>query len=243
LSSSTELTRDTLFEGHLILYQPREGYRFSIDALLLAGFITLRPGEKALDLGAGCGVISLVLACRYPKSILAGLEIQTRLARCFARNIRENRLVQRVFPVLGDLRRPPFRPGAFDVVFTNPPFRSPRAGRLSPNEEERLARHEILASLEDVLKAARVLLRERGRFFIIYPAHRLATLMAKAKGFRLEPKRLQVVHSYPGDEGRLVLLEAVKGGGEELRVLPPFFIYQHPGGPYTSEAEKLFVLS
>ncbi len=238
-----ELSRDTLFDGKLILYQPQKGYRFSIDSLLLANFVNLRPLEKAVDLGAGCGVISIITAMRYHKAFIIGLEIQPRLLACFSQNILENHISDRIFAVMGDIRYPPFSPSSFDVVFTNPPFRSPKTGRLSPNEEERLARHEILVTLDDVLIAARTLLKERGRFFIIYPANRLATLLTKARQLSLEPKRLQIVYSYPGDEARLVLMEAVKGAGEELKVLPPFFIYKHPSGSYTSEAEKLFVLS
>ncbi len=237
-----ELSRDTLFNERVILYQPQKGYRFSIDSLLLASFVNLRPLEKALDLGAGCGVISIIISMRYQQAFITGLEIQPRLLTCFSQNIMENCLSDRVFAVRGDIRHPSFKSSVFDVIFTNPPFRSPMAGRLSPNEEERLARHEILVTLDDVLKAASILLKERGRFFIIYPASRLVTLITKSRQVRLEPKRLQIVHSYPGDEARLVLMEAVKGAGEEIRVITPFFIYQYPGGPYTSDAERLFVL-
>ncbi len=236
---NSEFTRETFRD--LVLYQPRTGYRFSVDAFLLADFVPLKPGARVLELGAGCGVVSLLLARREERARFFGLEIQDRLARCLAQNIRVNRLEERVFAVRGDLRLPPFRPESFDVVVTNPPFYPVGRGRLSPDEEERIARHEILATLPQVIRSAGRLLKHRGVLVIIYPATRLAELMVCLKEHRLEPKGLQMIHSYPGDEGRLVRLRASKGGGAELRIEPPFFIYQAPGGPYTPEAEALFV--
>ncbi len=238
MCAGDDLSRDTL--GDLVFYQPQDGYRFSIDALLLAGFVRLRPRERVVDLGAGCGVLALLLAAKFPQTFFVALELQARLACCVRLNTEANHLFNRVFPVRADLRKPPLRPASFDVVVTNPPFRAPHTGRLSPSLEERIARHEIKATLTDVLEAAQGLLRERGRLYLVYPAQRLARLLAEARAKRLEPKLLRVVHSYPGDEGRLVLLEAVKGGGEELRILPPLFIYQRRGGPYAPEVEALF---
>jgi tRNA1Val (adenine37-N6)-methyltransferase len=238
----SDLSREEFFGGQLILYQPRRGYRFSIDAFLLAGFVRLKPGELALELGAGCGVISLWLARRVAAKILA-LEIQERLVSCLALNIRENALEDRVLGLRADLRRPPFKPEVFDVVFSNPPFHPLGRGRLAPTEEERLARHEILTTLEEVIVNARRLLRLRGRFSLIYSAQRLPELFVLLKREGLEPKRLRLVHSYPGDQGRLVLMEAIKGGGKELHILPPLFIYETRGGSYTAEVKQLFEAS
>ncbi len=234
---NSEFTKEVFRD--LIFYQPRKGYRFSVDAFLLADFVALKPGELALELGAGCGVVSLIVAKRQPEARLLALEIQGRLLRCLARNIRENQLEKRVFAVGGDLRKPPFRPGTFDVVFSNPPFYSLGSGRLPPEREEQIARHEILATLPQVVKSAKILLRHRGRLILIYPASRLDELLIALAGEGFSPKKLQMIHSYPGDEGRLLRLQALKMGGRELRVLPPFFIYQYPGGPYTPEAASL----
>ncbi len=233
-----DLTRDSI--GDLILYQPQRGYRFSLDAVLLAGFVRLRPGDRVLELGAGCGVVSLFLARRFPQVRFWTLEIQDRLTRCLSLNIRKNNLTQRVFGLQGDLCYLPFKEGCFSIVVTNPPFYPLNTGRLCPDEEERLARHEVKASLEDVLAASKKALKERGRFYIIYPASQLVRLMVEARKQRLEPKRLRLVYSYPQDQGRLVLLEAIKGGGAELQVLPPLFIYVSRGGPYAPEVEALF---
>ena len=238
--SGTELTRETFLNRKLILYQPKIGYRFSLDAFLLAGFVKPKRKDQILELGSGCGVVSLLLAYRHPKNKFIGLEIQTRLVRCFQMNIKANQMEKRVFAIQGDLRRPPFRPHSFDLVLTNPPFYPVGRGRLPPHEEDKLARHEILAGLEHVAQTAQNLLKPKGRLDLIYPASRLDYLLNILDEYLFRPKTLRLVHSYPGDEGRLVLLEAVKGGGRELRVLPPLFIYVKKGGAYTAEVEQLF---
>ncbi|WP_456433050.1 tRNA1(Val) (adenine(37)-N6)-methyltransferase [Thermosulfuriphilus sp.] len=237
-----EVTCEQLF-GRLSICQPRHGYRYSIDAFLLAAFVHLRPGELAVEFGTGCGIVSLVLAMRYPKARILGLEIQESLAALAGRNLLASSLEDRVLFIRGDVREAPrLLRRKVDVVLANPPYHPLGTGRLNPDEQETLARHEIMLDLKGLFQVAAGILRIKGRLYLVYPASRLAGLLSQAKATGLEPKRLQVVYSYPGDEGRLVLLEARKGSGEELRILSPFFIYQRPGGPYTSQAEGLFRL-
>lgn len=237
-----ELTDDTLFAGRLSCRQHRDGYRFSVDAVLLAHFFTPRPTEAILDLGCGCGVIPLILAYRWPKVRLTGLELQPQLAALARLNAVDNNLTERINIVEGDLRAIAalFTPGQFQRLVCNPPFYRSAAARLNLDPERRMARHEVAADLAEVVKAAGGLLHKGGRADLVYPAERAAALLATLRGVGLEPKRLQVVHSFPGGPGKLVLVEALKGGGEELEVLPPFFIYREQGGGYSPEMARCY---
>jgi len=237
-----ELTDDTLFAGRLTCRQHRDGYRFSVDAVLLAHFFTPRPAESILDLGCGCGVIPLILAYRWPNLSLTGLELQPRLAALARRNVADNNLVERINIVEGDLRQIAglFTPGQFQRLVCNPPFYRSDGARLNLDPERRLARHEVAADLAEVVAAAGWLLHKGGRVDLVYPAERVAALLVALRGAGLEPKRLQVVHSYSGGPGKLVLVEALKGGGEELEILPPFFIYREQGGGYSPEMARCY---
>lgn len=237
-----ELTDDTLFAGRLSCRQHRDGYRFSVDAVLLAHFFTPRPGEAILDLGCGCGVIPLILAYRWPDPRLTGLELQPPLAALARRNVADNNLAERINIVEGDLRAITtlFAPGQFQRLVCNPPFYRSAAARLNLDPERRLARHEVAADLTEVVAAAAWLLHKGGRVDLVYPAERAVALLAALRGAGLEPKRLQVVHSFPGGPGKLVLVEGLKGGGEELEILPPFFIYREAGGEYTAEMARCY---
>ncbi len=234
-----EFTEDRLFSGRLTVCQPRKGYRFSIEALLLAGFVRARSRDRILELGAGCGVVTVLLALRFPGVKIAALEIQKRLVQALKFTLAANKLGKRVLAIRGDLRKPPFLPERFDLVVANPPFKAPERGRLPPDRENLIARTEILARLEDFLKAARKLLVPKGKMVLVYPALRLADLLSEMRRQGLEPKRLRLVHSYPQDEGRFVLVEGLRGGKPEIRVEPPLFIYQEPG-VYSEEVSRFF---
>lgn len=236
------ITQDSLFSGRLQCFQYRQGYRFSIDAVLLSHFITPRPDDRILDLCAGCGVVSLILTYRWPETNLTALEIQPQLAELIRRNIKTNHFEERVEVIEGDCQQinDLVEVGSFEWVVCNPPYRKADTGRQNPAEEQAVARHEIKVDLAGVIKAVSFALKTRGRVAFVYPALRIAALVTALKNNGLEPKRLQIVHSYPGGEGRLVLLEAIKGGGEELVILPPFYIYKEPNGDYSDEMEKYY---
>ena len=239
-----DLTSDTLFDGRLNCLQPRQGYRFSIDAILLAHFIKPDPVGNILDLGAGCGVISLILAHRWPNLRLTGLELQNSLAFAFQRNIELNHLADRLNLIRGDLRKikEVLSAGSFAQVVCNPPYYKCGSGRCNPDSEQAIARHEIMADLEDTVKAAFFAVKNKGRVAFIYPAERGAALLTSLHRHRLEPKRLQIVYSYPGGPGRLILVEGIRGGGEELQILPPFYIYQEPNSrQYSPEMAALYL--
>ncbi len=236
------MTEDTLFDGNLRILQPEKGYRFSVDAVLLASFVSPRAGDRILDLGAGCGIISLILAYRYSAVNLTALELQTGLFRLLERNVELNHFAGRLCALQGDVQeiRERIRAESFDLVLSNPPYRTLASGRQNPEDEEAIARHELRVDLDGVLAAASYAVRNRGRTAIIYPAQRLAELLRKMGRNSLEPKRMQTVHSYPGAPARMVLLEAVKNGGEELQILPPLFIYREKGGEYSLEMSELY---
>jgi tRNA1Val (adenine37-N6)-methyltransferase len=236
----SEDTLDTLIDGKLRLYQSRTGYRFSLDALLLAHFVTIKRCDRIVDLGAGNGPIALLLSHLHPLASLTGLEVQPAMAERAKRSVALNRLDDRVAIVAGDLREigSIFTPSSFDVVVSNPPFRKPSSGRISANREKQLARHEIKGGLTDFLAAAAYLLRPKGRLALIYAAERAVELLVSLRRAGLEPKRLRWVHSFAVDGALLVLVEAVKGGRSGIEVEPPLVIYRK-GKEYSAEVAKI----
>lgn len=235
-------TKDTLFDGDLYCAQYENGYRFSLDAVLLAHFVQPRPGQRFLDLGAGCGVISLILCYRWPDISLTTLELQPRLSSLIEQNIAQNKFEKQIQTLCGDLRKIDtlVKPESFNQVVCNPPYGSLGSGRQNPDDEQAIARHEIQCKLTDVVQAISFCLKNRGRASLIYPADRVAGLIHALKSKKLEPKRMQVVYSYPESSGKLVLIEAMKNGGEELAILPPFYIYTQQEGEYSPEMAKLY---
>jgi len=237
-----ELTCDSLFNGRLTCCQHRTGYRFSVDSVLLTHFFTPRPSENILDLGTGCGIMPLILACRWPELSLTGLELQPQLVELARRNIEANGYAERIVIREGDLRgvQEIFQPGEFQRVLSNPPYRKLAGGRQNLGSEQAAARHEINADIAAVARAAGWLLQKGGKADLVYPATRLVSLLSSLRQHGLEAKRLQMVHSYPGGPGKLVLVEARKGGGEELDVLPPFFIYREAGAEFSPEMARCY---
>jgi tRNA1Val (adenine37-N6)-methyltransferase len=214
---------DEFMDGRLKLIQSKTGYRFSIDAILLSQFVTIKRGDRVVDLGTGCGIIPLILLLTRPVGQIFGVEIQRDLADQAARNIVLNGYENRMGVILGDIKHPPFAPSSSDVVTCNPPYRPKNSGRINPDLQRAIARHEMLASLGDILNAATRTLRAKGRLAMIYPAVRLVEVLVRMRGFNLEPKRIRVV--YPGmeSEAKLALIEASLGGRKGLKVLPPLF--------------------
>jgi tRNA1(Val) A37 N6-methylase TrmN6 len=212
---------DDFMEGRLKLIQSGAGYRFSMDAILLSEFVTIKQGDTLVDLGTGCGIIPLVLILTRPIGHAVGLEIQFDLVDQAARNIILNRFERKMGVVQGDIKHPPIASSSADVVVCNPPYRQKNSGRINPDSQRAIARHEILASLNDILNAARQILRAKGRLAMIYPAVRLVDLLVRMRGFDLEPKKIRIV--YPGlqTEAKLALVEASLGGRGGLKVLPP----------------------
>jgi tRNA1Val (adenine37-N6)-methyltransferase len=234
-------TRDSLFDGRLILCQPREGYRFSIDAVLLAGLTSVQPHERVLDLGTGCGVVLLILAVQGKGCAWEGVEVQPDLADLARANAELNGLAEKVLIHPVDVRQVPgvLPEGTVDVVVTNPPYRRARSGRVNPDRQKAVARHEVLGTLDDFCRAAFHALRDGGRLAIIYPAVRLDDLMVAVVRYGFRPKKLTMIHSCEGEPARLVHMECRKGGGPEVHVAPPFYIYDSKGG-YTEQMERLY---
>jgi tRNA1Val (adenine37-N6)-methyltransferase len=225
------LTCDSFFEGRLQVRQHRDGYRFSIDAVLLGNLVRSRPGDRVLDLGTGCGIVALILVFRFPGVTVTGLELQPGLAELARRNVALNGMTAAIDIQEGDLRQ--IRPGkamaSFDVVASNPPYRKARAGRVSPGVQRAVARHEIAATLSEVVRCAARMLRMGGRFVAVYAAERLTDICCEMRLAGLEPKRLQMVHSRPGEAAKLIVLEGLKGGRPGLDIGAPLFVYTDNG--------------
>ncbi len=224
--------------------QPKNGYRFSVDALLLYHFVNTPFVRRIADLGAGSGIIGLLLAEKYPQARVSLYELQDSLARAGERNISLNNMEGRVKVLKADVREigagsMSFEEGSFEIAVSNPPFRKERSGLVSAEAEKAIARHEIKLKLPELVRAASYLLKPKGRFFLIHHPGRLAELSAALKEKAMEIKRLRFVHSNISSEAKMVLVEAAKGGRAGLRVEKPLFIYGEDGR-YTDEMRRLY---
>lgn len=239
----SEITLDGISD--LKIFQRKRGYRFSIDSPILAHFPELSKKVVQLaDLGAGSGVVGLILARRFPWLRVYLVELQKGLTELARKNVSANGLDERVQVIEADIRAlgvgrsPLLGSGSMDAVVTNPPYRPPDTGRLSHGDERAVARHEIKIDLEGVIATSKRILKNGGRFFIVYDPSRLSDLIYFMKKACIEPKRLCFVHSVEGSPAEMVLVEGVKSGGVELRVEPPLYIYDKKGG-YTERVRRM----
>jgi tRNA1Val (adenine37-N6)-methyltransferase len=236
-----EETLDEILDGRLQIFQKKKGYRFSLDSILLAHFVSLKPRTRAIDLGCGNGIIILILAKRFLNVSCIGLEIQENLAALALKNAQSNDLDERVEIFSGDARniKNIFPAHTFDTVIFNPPYRKLKSGRINPELEKAIARHEIKGSLNIFLQAAQYLLKPGGRVFTIYPAKRLIELIYLFRQSSIEPKRMKLVYSDNVSEAEFALVEGKIGGREELKMAPPLFIYDQ-NKKYTQEMAGIF---
>jgi tRNA1Val (adenine37-N6)-methyltransferase len=234
-------TVDELLGRGVKIFQKEKGYRFSVDALLLAHFVRLKRGDLIVDLGTGSGVIAIILAQRKECGKIVGVDIQEELVDMAGRSVILNDLQDKVNVCHGDIRKIEtlFKPKSFDISIFNPPYRKLKSGKINPNDQKSTARHEIRGTLNDFLKASTYLLKKRGRAYIIYPATRLVGLLSSMRTAGVEPKTMRMVHSHKVSRGEFVLVEGVKNGREELEVLPPLTVYSE-GGQYTEAMKSVF---
>lgn len=231
------------------LYQHKDGYRFSVDALLLYAFVNMKHVNHAVDLGTGSGIIGLLIAKKYPKSTVLLVELQESLYRLAKKNISLNGLEERVSLLNADIRdlRSTLGPHMCDLVVSNPPFRKPATGRLSTGEEKAIARHELKIQLPELAASASYLLKGKGRFFMIFHPDRLLEVLDVLRLHNLEPKRLRFVHNDAGSVSKIFMLEAVKDGRPGLKLDRPLFLYEQGGiddkgngGVYTEEVRRMY---
>ena len=235
-----EYSIDHFFNGRVMVRQSRLGYRFSIDAVLLAGFIQPRSGDRIIEVGAGCGIIPLLLAYRNPEINVVGVEIQPELVETARHNVLINEMEKQIEIIHADIKglESGRVGGPFDVMACNPPYRKSNSGRVNPNLQKAVARHEIKVTLEDIVKAGQRFLKNSGRFMIIYPAVRAIDLLFAMRENGIEPKILQTIHSYRHSPAKLILVEGIKGAGKEVEIQPPIYIY-NADGTYTDAVQRI----
>ncbi|MBW1977649.1 MAG: methyltransferase [Deltaproteobacteria bacterium] len=214
-------TIDEFMNGRLRLIQSKNGYRFSIDAVLVSEFVSTKPGDIVVDLGAGCGVISVLLLLTRNIAYAVGIEIQPDLADQARRNAALNGFSNKMGIVLADIRSLPLAPCIADVIVCNPPYRRKNSGRVNPDLQRAIARHELKATLDDIVESSERILKPGGKLAIIYPAGRLVDLLVRMRSLGLEPKRARVIYPTIQSESKMVLVEANKGGKAGLKILPP----------------------
>jgi tRNA1Val (adenine37-N6)-methyltransferase len=232
---------DELFNGRLKIIQKKGGYRFSVDALFLAQFTSQLSAHSIIDLGTGSGIIPLILARKTAAHTIVGVEVQEEMADMARRTILLNELSERVTILHEDLRNmcDCFPPASFDLVVSNPPYYPVSDGRINPTEQKAIARHEIMISLEDLVARAHYLVKQTGSVVIIFPAKRLIDLLSALTLAAIKPRLLRMIYSQKNGEGKLVIVEACKGGKQELEITQPFFVYDSKGG-YSEEMQKIY---
>ncbi len=232
---------DLLVSKQLRIIQNPAAFCFSIDAVLLAHFAWVKPGDLVCDLGTGTGVIPLLLSAISRADHIYGLEIQPEMADMARRSVLLNGLDDKITIETGDLREAVLRYGSsrFDLVATNPPYHRLRRGELNQTDAQTLARHEVLCTLEDVVTAGSQIVKSRGRFALVHRPERLTDILLAMRQRQLEPKRLQLVHPRAGEPASILLVEAVKDGRPGLSVLPPLCVYE-ADGTYTAALRDIY---
>ena len=241
-----ELRYDETGFGDIGIFQAPEEFCYGVDAVLLADFAAQgakkRRHCRIMDLGTGTGIVPLILSHKTQASYIGGLEVQWNSFELLKKNIAHNRLSGRLTAFQGDVSSFSAEEelaATFDVVTTNPPYFAGGGGIESSNPAKSIARHEITGSLDDFLRLASKLLKDRGDFYMVHRPSRLVDIMTACRKHRLEPKELRFVSGKPMEKPNILLVHCVKYGNPELKILPPLAVHNEDGS-YTNEILKIY---
>lgn len=232
---------DDLHRNNYRIIQNTKRFCFGMDGVLLSGFTRVLPGENVLDLGTGTGIIPILLEAKTEGRHFTGLEIQEESADMARRSVAINKLEDKIDIVVGDIKEASayFGQASFDVITSNPPYMNYSHGIVNPDEAKAIARHEILCSLEDVIREASRLLKPNGRFYLVHRPFRLVEIINTLSAYKLEAKRMKLVYPYVNKEPNMVLIECLKGAKSRLKVEAPLIVYKEPN-VYTDEIYDIY---
>lgn len=232
---------EDLQAGNLRLIQKKDGFRFGTDAVLLADFAKEIAAEEALDLCTGTGVIPILLSHKTRIGHICALEIQNEFCDMVGRSVAMNGLTERIAITQGDLKDACLHYGKrrFGLITCNPPYMKAGTGIGNAKDSKLIARHEILCTLEDVVRVSADLLTQGGHLVMVHRPQRLAELLWAMRQYKIEPKRLRLVYPSAEKEPVLCLVDGAFGGGAELRILPPLFLKGADGGE-SEELKKIY---
>ena len=226
--------------GYKIIQNPKK-FCFGMDGVLLSGFAQVKKGEVMLDMGTGTGIIPILLEAKTEGKHFTGLEIQEESSDMARRSVAYNQLEEKVDIVTGDIKTASelFPLSSFDVITSNPPYMTHSHGIQNPEGPKAIARHELLCTLEDLVRETSRLLRPGGRFYLIHRPFRLVEIFQVLTAYKLEPKRMKLVYPFVDKEPNMVMIEAVRGGKSRIKVEKPLIVYKEPG-VYQDEIYDLY---
>ncbi|MCH3965372.1 MAG: tRNA1(Val) (adenine(37)-N6)-methyltransferase [Clostridium sp.] len=234
-------TLDDLQIKGIHIIQKKNAFRFGVDSVLLANFARIRPKIKVIDLCSGTGIIPFIIAGKTSAEHITGIEIQRDMVDMAKRSIAFNKMEDRISFVDKDITDVGFLKvmSKVDVITVNPPYKLKNSGIINKNDKNAIARHEIFCTLEDVVRASKILLKDNGRFYMIHRPDRLVDIMCCMRKYEIEPKLMRMIHPCTGKAPNMVLVEGRNNGGRFLKWDKPLYIHTEDGG-YTEEINKIY---
>lgn len=234
-------TLDDLQLKDICIIQKRGGFRFGIDAVLLANFANVKKKHKVMDLCTGTGIVPFIIKGKKEPQKIVGLEIQNEFVEMANRSIKINGFNDTMEFLHGDLKDKELLKsiGRFDVVTVNPPYKLEKSGIVNPNDKYAIARHEVMCNLDNVIEACRIVLKDNGRLYMVHRPERLADIFCIMRKYKIEPKRVQMVHPNTKKSANILLVEGQRDGGAYLKWEPPIYVYNNDGS-FSKEINEIY---